>query len=69
MLKLIKLEMKKEVTVDTTENTKDHKSLYKQLYNLKNGELRRNAQILRKVQTFKTKAGRNSKYEHSNHKH
>ena len=69
MLKLIKLEMKKEVTVDTTENTKDHKSLYKQLYNLKNGELRRNAQILRKVQTSKTEPGRNRRYRQTNHKY
>ena len=62
MLKSIKLEMKKEVTVDTTEIQRIIRVYYKQLYNLQNGEPRRNAQILRKVCFPTTKPRINRKY-------
>ena len=35
----------------------------------KNGQPRKNGQILTKVQPSKTEPGRNRKYEHTSHKH
>ena len=69
MLKSIKLDLKKEVTVDTTEIQRIIRVYYKQLYSLQNGKPRRNAQILRKVQTSKTESGRNRRYGQTNHKY
>ena len=49
-------------------NTKHPKRLLQATLLQKNGQPGRNGQILRKVQPSKTKAGRNRKYEQTNHK-
>ena len=59
---------KGEITTDSAEIQRIIREYYEQLYGNKidNG---RNGQILRKIQSSKTKPGRNRNYEQPNYKH
>ena len=57
--------MKKEKLQQTPQKYKGSQN--EQLYANKNGQPRRNEQILRKVQSPKTEQGRNRKYEQANY--
>ena len=58
-----------EVIIDNTEVQRIIRDYYEQLYGNKMDNLKKNGQLLRKVQSFKTESGRNRNYEQPNYKH
>ena len=60
---------KGEVTKDNAEIQRSIRDYCEQLYGNKVGNLERNEQICRKVQSSMTEPGRNRNYEHPNYKH
>ena len=59
--------MKKEELQWHHKNTKDYKRTIRTIICQQNGQLRRNGQISRNVQSPKTESGRNRKYEQTIH--